>query len=32
VLLVRDGVVLRDVSGIGAPLVELPFGGPPPPW
>lgn len=31
-LLMREGVVLRDVSGIGAPLVELPFGGPPPPW
>lgn len=32
VLLMADGVVLRDVSGIGAPLIELPFGGPPPPW
>ena len=31
VLLLRDSVVLRDVSGIGPPLVELPFGGPPPP-
>ena len=32
VLLMPDSVVLRDVSGIGAPLVELPFGGPPPTW
>jgi len=32
ILLLRDEWILRDVSGIGPPLVEMPFGGPPPPW
>jgi hypothetical protein len=32
VLLLRDDWILRDVSGLGPPLVELPFGGNPPPW
>ena len=32
VLLLRDEWILRDVSGIGPPLVELPFGGPSPAW
>jgi hypothetical protein len=32
VLLLRDEWILRDVSGMGPPLVELPFGGPPPSW
>lgn len=32
VLLLGDDWILRDVSGLGAPLVELPFGGTPPPW
>jgi hypothetical protein len=27
ILLLRDDWILRDVSGIGPPLVELPFGG-----
>jgi hypothetical protein len=27
-----DDWILRDVSGIGPPLVELPFGGPRPVW
>lgn len=31
-LLLRDEWILRDVSGIGPPLVEMPFGGPPPAW
>ena len=31
-LLLRDDWILRDVSGMGPPLVELPFGGPRPPW
>jgi hypothetical protein len=31
-LLLRDEWILRDVSGIGPPLVELPFGGPAPSW
>ncbi len=31
-LLLRDDWILRDVSGLGPPLVELPFGGPTPPW
>jgi len=31
-LLLRDDWILRDVSQVGPPLVELPFGGPPPPW
>ena len=32
VLLLRDDWILRDVSGLGPPLIELPFGGPAPPW
>ncbi|MCY7395472.1 MAG: hypothetical protein LH468_04825 [Nocardioides sp.] len=32
VLLLGDEWILRDVSGLGPPLVELPFGGAPPPW
>jgi hypothetical protein len=32
VLLLRDDWILRDVSGLGPPLVELPFGGPAPSW
>jgi hypothetical protein len=31
-LLLRDEWILRDVSGIGPPLVEMPFGGPAPSW
>jgi hypothetical protein len=31
-LLLRDDWILRDVSGIGPPLVEMLFGGPRPPW
>jgi hypothetical protein len=31
-LLLRDEWILRDVSGIGPPLVEMPFGGPRPTW
>lgn len=31
-LLLRDEWILRDVSGLGPPLVELPFGGPRPSW
>jgi hypothetical protein len=31
-LLLRDDWILRDVSGVGAPLVEMPFGGPRPGW
>jgi len=31
-LLLRDEWILRDVSGIGPPLVEMPFGGPKPAW
>jgi hypothetical protein len=31
-LLLRDDWILRDVSGLGPPLVELPFGGPAPAW
>jgi len=31
-LLMRDEWILRDVAGIGAPLIELSFGGPPPVW
>jgi hypothetical protein len=31
-LLLRDEWILRDVSGIGPPLVEMPFGGPRPAW
>ncbi|MDN4162224.1 DUF6758 family protein [Nocardioides abyssi] len=29
-LLLRDDWILRDVSGLGPPLVEMPFGGPRP--
>jgi hypothetical protein len=32
ILLLRDDWILRDVSGLGPPLVELPFGGPAPAW
>ena len=32
ILLLRDEWILRDVSGIGPPLVEMPFGGPVPAW
>jgi hypothetical protein len=31
-LLLRDDWILRDVSRVGAPLVEMPFGGPRPSW
>ena len=31
-LLMRDELILRDASGMGATLVEVPFAGPPPPW
>lgn len=31
-LLLRDEWILRDVSGIGPPLVEMAFGGPAPAW
>jgi hypothetical protein len=31
-LLLRDDWILRDVSGLGPALVELPFGGPAPAW
>jgi hypothetical protein len=31
-LLLRDDWMLRDVSALGAPLVEMPFGGPRPLW
>jgi hypothetical protein len=31
-LLLRDDWILRDVSGVGPPLVEMPFGGPAPAW
>lgn len=31
-LLLREDWILRDVSGLGPPLVELPFAGPRPPW
>lgn len=31
-LLMRDEWILRDVSDLGAPLVELPFSGPAPDW
>ena len=31
-LLLRDDWILRDVSGVGPPLVEMPFGGPRPVW
>jgi hypothetical protein len=32
VLLLREAWILRDVSGIGPLLVEVPFGGPSPAW
>ncbi|MDF9717438.1 hypothetical protein INN71_05580 [Nocardioides sp. ChNu-153] len=32
ILLLRDDWILRDVSGLGPPLVELPFGGERPTW
>lgn len=31
-LLLQDDWILRDVSGLGPPLVEMAFGGPRPPW
>jgi hypothetical protein len=31
-LLLRDELILRDVSDAGPQLVEVPFGGPPPMW
>lgn len=31
-LLLREEWILRDASGLGAPLIELAFGGPPPVW
>jgi hypothetical protein len=31
-LLLRDDWILRDVSGLGPPLVEMAFGGPRPAW
>jgi hypothetical protein len=31
-LLLRDEWILRDVSALGPPLVEIPFGGPRPGW
>jgi len=32
VLLLRDDWILRDASGVGAVLIEMSFGGPPPRW
>jgi hypothetical protein len=32
ILLLRDEWILRDVSGVGPPLVEMPFGGTRPGW
>jgi hypothetical protein len=32
VLLLRDDWMLRDVSGLGAPLLEVSYGGPTPLW
>lgn len=32
ILLLRDDWILADVSAIGAPLLEMPFGGTPPRW
>ncbi|NPC95958.1 DUF6758 family protein [Nocardioides sp. zg-DK7169] len=32
ILLLRGEWILRDVSGLGAPLVDLPYGGPHPLW
>jgi hypothetical protein len=31
-LLLRDDWILRDVSGLGPTLVEMPIGGPRPTW
>ena len=31
-LLLRDEWILRDVSSLGPHLLEVPFGGPAPPW
>ena len=31
-LLLRDDWILRDVSGLGPPLLEMPFGGQRPVW
>ena len=31
-LLLRDDWILRDVSGVGPPLLEMPFGGQRPVW
>lgn len=31
-LLLRDEWVLADVSGLGPELIDVPFGGSPPPW
>ena len=32
ILLLRDDWMLRDVSSLGAPLLEIPYGGPTPLW
>ena len=32
ILLLRDDWILRDVSTLGPPLLETPFGGPAPLW
>jgi hypothetical protein len=32
ILLLRDDWILRDVSGLGAPLLEMSFGGAAPLW
>ncbi|HEY1134047.1 MAG TPA: DUF6758 family protein [Nocardioides sp.] len=32
ILLLRDDWILKDLSGVGPPLVELPFGGERPVW
>ncbi|WP_447647083.1 DUF6758 family protein [Nocardioides zeae] len=32
ILLLRDDWILQDLSGVGPPLVELPFGGDRPVW
>jgi hypothetical protein len=31
-LLLHDEWILMDIAGLGPELVELPFGGNPPPW
>src|SRR5688572_23153362 len=31
-LLMRDEWILREAAGVGAPLIEVSFGGPPPVW